>query len=130
MSTGRRPQAREVARENTAVGLAAQSPELEAEIHRGWTLYGRQDLEGALGAFERCKALGPDSVDAHYGLGIVLKAMDRKDESARAFDTAAELARMDESGSTRMQMLRRMAVAHASFVRTGEWSIEGEGQIQ
>jgi Flp pilus assembly protein TadD len=110
--------------------MAAQSPELEAEIHLGWTLYGRQDLEGALSAFERCKALGPDSVDAYYGLGIVLKAMDRRDESARAFDQAAELTRKTDSGSARMQMLRRMAIAHASFVRTGEWSMEAEGQIR
>ncbi|MGA2820658.1 MAG: hypothetical protein ABSF61_08385 [Anaerolineales bacterium] len=130
MSTGGRRQASEVAGEKTQVAMAAQSPELEAEIHLGWTLYGRQDLEGALSAFERCKALGPDSVDAYYGLGIVLKAMDRRDESARAFDQAAELTRKTDSGSARMQMLRRMAIAHASFVRTGEWSMEAEGQIR
>ncbi|MGD0574382.1 MAG: hypothetical protein ABSB61_03315 [Anaerolineales bacterium] len=130
MSTGRTAQGREVAGEKTQVGTAAESPEVEAEIHLGWTLYGKGDLEGALSAFGRSKAFGPDSVDAYYGLGIVLKAMDRKDESGRAFDKAAELARITDSGSARMQMLRRMAIAHASFVRTGEWSMEGEGRIR
>jgi Flp pilus assembly protein TadD len=102
----------------------AEPDEAKSQVQLGWTRYSEEDLAGALTAFERSRDLAPDSIDACYGLGIVLKAMGRREDAARAFDKVAELARITDAKSSRMQMLRRMALAQASHARTGQWSVE------
>lgn len=58
------------------------------KIGRAWRLHREGDNHGALRLFEEVLAASPDSVDAHYGMGLAYKAGGELASAADSFQQA------------------------------------------
>jgi tetratricopeptide (TPR) repeat protein len=104
------------------------SPNTFAEYYRqGWALHaaGKQDV--AEQNLRKAIELEPESVDAHFTLGLALKAQDRNREAVQVFQKVLSLI---QSGAvehnTRSEMVRRLALGHINQIEKGDWDLEGE----
>lgn len=99
--------------------------DLAGYMRRGWAFHSRGLNEQAEVDFRKAISLAPDSVDANYVLGLVLKAQGRKEEAILAFTRTIELL---DGGAledpTRGEMLRRLARAHVNDLTIGDWNLE------
>ena len=69
----------------------------------------------------------PNSINAYYGLGLILKVQGRKQESIDAFNKVIELLETDPiEEQARSEMLRRLSKAHINQMTTGDWGLDGE----
>ena len=59
-------------------------------IGKAWRLHRDGNNSDAIGAFEEIIAISPESVDAHYGLGLVNKALGDSASAAAAFQQALD----------------------------------------
>jgi tetratricopeptide (TPR) repeat protein len=105
-----------------------QAKTYEDYFREGWSLHSsKKDEDAAEEDFRKALALNPKSVDAYFGLGLVLKAQDRRQDAIQAFQEVVDLL---NSGTvedrSRMQMLRRLAIGHMNQLRTGDWDLEKE----
>ncbi len=77
--------------------------------------------------FRRALDLDPDSIDANYVLGLVLKAQGRFEEAVEQFQKAIDLL---EAGNlddkARIEMLRRLSLGHINELKKGDWDLEKE----
>lgn len=77
--------------------------------------------------FRQAIRIDPQNVDAHYGLGLTLKAQGSREEAVQAFRKAVELI---EGGvipdHDRSEMLHRLAIAHINRLQQGDWNLEKE----
>ena len=62
------------------------------KIGRAWRMHRDGDNRGAIGAFEEVIAASPDSVDAHYGMGLAHKATGDSAAAAASFQRALSIA--------------------------------------
>ena len=58
------------------------------KIGRAWRLHREGDNQGAIRLFEEVIAASPDSVDAHYGMGLAFKSMGNMQSAADSFQRA------------------------------------------
>lgn len=58
------------------------------KIGRAWRLHRDGDNQGAIRLFEEVIAASPESVDAHYGMGLAHKALGDKQSAAGSFQQA------------------------------------------
>jgi tetratricopeptide (TPR) repeat protein len=100
----------------------------EDYYREGWSLHGiKKDEDAAEENFRQAIALNPKSVEAYYGLGLVLKAQDRRQEAIRAFRQVVDLLDADTvEDRIRSQMLRRLSIGHINQMKTGDWDLEKE----
>lgn len=99
----------------------------EAEfISKGWALKSSGKFDDAEANFRKAISLNPESVEAYYGLGMTLKAMDRRQDSIQSFEKVLELIDSGIEDQSRGAMLHRLAVAHINLLRSGDWGLEKE----
>ena len=94
----------------------------------GWALHGsKKDEDAAEENFRQAIAINPKSVDAYYGLGLVLKAQDRRQDAISAFQKVVDLleAQPGEDRS-RTAMIRRLSIGHMNMMKKGDWDLEKE----
>lgn len=99
------------------------------EYHReGWRLYGSKgNHDAAEENFRRAISVNPNSVDAYYGLALVLKAQDRRKEAIAMFQKVLDLLNANVvEDRNRAQMLRRLALGHINWLQSGDWNLERE----
>jgi tetratricopeptide (TPR) repeat protein len=101
---------------------------VEDYIDQGWSLHAKEkDDTAAEESFRRAISLNTDSIDAYYGLGLVLKAQSRIQES---MDTFKKVIGLIETNPTeeqaRGEMMRRLSMAHINQMESGDWGLEGE----
>lgn len=105
-----------------------QMPEpsdLAGFMRRGWAYHARKQEDFAEADFRRALAIDPRSVDASYGLGLILKAQGRKDEAINAFRKTLELiADGAVEDRIRAEMLRRLSLGHINELSIGDWNLE------
>jgi tetratricopeptide (TPR) repeat protein len=77
-------------------------------------------------SFRQAITINPRLVDAHYGLGLALKAQGRKKDATQAFQTVIELTNQEIEDRGRAEMLRRLALGHINQLNIGDWSLEKE----
>ena len=69
----------------------------------------------------------PKSIEGYYGLGLVLKAEDRRQDAVQAFQQVISLL---EDGAvddpSRHAMLRRLSMGHINQLKDGDWNLEKE----
>ncbi len=58
------------------------------KIGRAWRQHRDGDNQGAIRLFEEVIAASPDSVDAHYGMGLAFKSMGEMQSAAESFQRA------------------------------------------
>ena len=103
-------------------------PSSAVDFHkRGTAYYARKQYEYAVADFKEAIALDGNMVDAHYSLGMVLKAIGRKEEAAAAFQKVVDLVTPTVgSGNVSVDMLRRLALGHMNELTQGDWNLEQE----
>jgi len=104
-------------------------PRSETEYYeQGWLLHSsRKDEDAAEENFRRAIDFNPKFIDAYFGLGLVLKSQDRRQESIQAFQKVIELLESDPlEDRSRAEMLRRLALAHINQMKSGDWNLEQE----
>jgi tetratricopeptide (TPR) repeat protein len=96
-------------------------------IRRGLAYYARQQYDKAEADLRKATSMDADSVDAYYGLGMVLKAQRLKDGAVGAFQRAIELLEAGKiPDGARREMLRRLALGHVNELTLGDWNLEKE----
>jgi tetratricopeptide (TPR) repeat protein len=105
-----------------------QSKTYEDYYREGWSLHGsKKDEDAAEENFRKAIALNPKSVDAYYGLGLVLKTQDRRQEAIAAFQQVVDLLDANTvEDRNRSQMLHRLSIGHINKLKTGDWDLEKE----
>jgi tetratricopeptide (TPR) repeat protein len=106
----------------------AQLQTYEDYLREGWALHGsRKNEDVAEEYFRQAASANPKSVDAYYGLGLVLKAQDRRQEALQVFQKVVELLESNAiEDRVRAGMLRRLTLGQINQIRTGDWGLEKE----
>jgi len=107
---------------------AINDPSTAAEYHkRGTAYYARKQYEYAVADLRKAVELDETMVDAHYSLGMVFKAIGRKEEAAAAFQKVVDLVTPTTGGgNVTADMLRRLALGHKNELTQGDWNLEKE----
>ena len=96
-------------------------------LRRGMANYARKQFESAEADLRKASILDNSNIDTFYCLGMVYKAMDRKNEAVEAFEQVLNLIRTDdEVDKTKKDMLRRLARGHINEITLGDWNLEKE----
>jgi tetratricopeptide (TPR) repeat protein len=94
---------------------------------RGMAYYARKQFSEAEADLKKAISLDGTYTDSFYSLGMVLKALNRKEDSIAAFNQALELIKANpEASSTKYDMLRRLALGHINEISQGDWNLEKE----
>jgi tetratricopeptide (TPR) repeat protein len=94
---------------------------------RGMAYYARELYNAAEDDLKKAVLLDESNVDAYYSLGMVLKALSRKDEAVEAFTQVINLVGVKtDFNKTKNDMLRRLALGHINQINTGDWNLEKE----
>jgi len=96
-------------------------------IAKGWSYHANGAEEDAENYFRAAAEKDGRSIEAHFGLALVLKSQGRRKEAASTFDQVVAL--LDKhviSDKGRSTMLRRLAKAHINEIETGDWNLEAE----
>lgn len=81
------------------------------QIGQAWINHRAGRNKEALVEFDRLTKEAPHDADAHYGLGLVQRAMGHPEAAARAFQLALEIvnkALQERAGEDRYEILQRM----------------------
>lgn len=101
--------------------------DLAGFMRRGWAYHTRGKEGEAEVDFRQAIALDADSIDAHYGLGLMLKAQGRKNEALESFKKSMSLLEAGKiDDATRTEMLRRLTLGHINEITDGDWNLERE----
>lgn len=96
-------------------------------MQRGWAYHARGSQNQAESDFRRAISYSPESVDANYALGLVMKSQGNKEGAVELFNKAMELIEQgvieDHSQS---EMMRRLTLGHINELTTGDWNLEDQ----
>jgi tetratricopeptide (TPR) repeat protein len=94
---------------------------------RGMAFYARKQFDAAEGDLRKAISLDSNHLDSYYSLGMVLKALDRKEDASVAFNQVLVLiATNPVSNTSKNDMLRRLALGHINEMSQGDWNLEKE----
>jgi tetratricopeptide (TPR) repeat protein len=106
---------------------ASKPDTIEEILSLGWSEYASGQFEAAEKTFRKVLDQSADAIEAYYGLGLSLKAQDRREETIRAFQKVVDLLEKDQAvDRVRKTMLRRLALGHINVLRQGDWNLEKE----
>lgn len=96
-------------------------------VRRGMAYYARKSYEEAEKDLQQAIALDAKEIEGHYRLGMVYKALDRKEEAIKEFRTVIELLETQSDFSpAKYEMLHRLALGHVNELSYGDWNLEKE----
>jgi tetratricopeptide (TPR) repeat protein len=94
---------------------------------RGMAYYARKQYEEAEVDLKKAVSMDGNNIDSFYSLGMVLKAVNRKEDAVAAFKQALNLINaIPDSKTTKYDMLRRLALGHVNEMTQGDWNLEKE----
>jgi tetratricopeptide (TPR) repeat protein len=94
---------------------------------RGMAFYARKQFQAAENDLKKAISLDSKHTDSYYSLGMVLKAVDRKDEAIEVFKQVLDLiSTSPEAHTAKTDMLRRLALGHINEMAHGDWDLEKE----
>ena len=101
--------------------------DVDGYMRRGWAFHSRGKNDQAEADFRKALEMDPDSVDANYVLGLVLKAEQKDEAAVEAFKVTINLINNGKIVEVnRAEMLRRLAKGHINEIREGDWKLEKE----
>jgi len=100
--------------------------ELSNFINAGWKFHTEENDQVAEQQFNKALAIDPESIEAYYGLGIVMKNQDNITSMVNNFEKVIQLVDYIEEDRAKAEMLRRLAMGHINQARNGDWGLEGE----
>lgn len=96
-------------------------------FNRGMAFYARNQYSEAEGDMLKAISLERNYVDAYYGLGMIRKAEEKKDEAIQAFQQTLDLLEQDkDEKNISNDMLKRLAKGHINEIKLGDWGLEKE----
>ena len=96
-------------------------------IRRGWAYHARGKHQEAEQDIHQALKLDTDSVDAHYTLGLVLKAQGKREEAIASFRETIGLIEAGKiEDKARNEILHRLANGHFNQLTVGDWNLEKE----
>ena len=96
-------------------------------MKRGWVYHARGEQEKAESDFRRAASYSPESVDAKYALGLVLKSQGNKQEAIELFEKTMDLIVQGKiEDHSKSEMMRRLTLAHINELKTGDWNLEDQ----
>lgn len=96
-------------------------------LRRGWAYHARGEQDRAESDFRRALSYSPESVDANYALGLVLKSQDQKEDAVEVFTKTMKLIKGGKIEShSKSEMMRRLTLAHINELTTGDWNLEDQ----
>lgn len=105
----------------------SEPTDFDGFMQRGWAFHSRGNQERAESDFRRALSYSPESVDANYALGLVLKAQGMNDEAVESFNKAMSLIEAGKvNDSNRLEMMRRLTLGHINELTIGDWNLEDQ----
>ena len=101
--------------------------DLDGYLCRGWAYHARGKHQEAEQDIRQALKLDADSVDAHYVLGLVLKAQGKREEAVASFRETIgliEAGKIEEKA--RNEIMHRLANGHFNQLTIGDWNLEKE----
>ncbi|MEE9189035.1 MAG: tetratricopeptide repeat protein [Anaerolineales bacterium] len=96
-------------------------------MQRGWAYHARGSQNQAESDFRRAISYSPESVDANYALGLVMKSQGNKEGAVELFNKAMELIKQGTiEDHSRSEMMRRLTLGHINELTTGDWNLEDQ----
>jgi tetratricopeptide (TPR) repeat protein len=96
-------------------------------VAKGWSNHASGIEEDAEGFFRAAFEKDGRSIEALYGLALVLKSQGRRKEAVKTFKQLIDLLEAQViSDKVRSTMLKRLAKAHVNEIETGDWNLEEE----
>jgi len=96
-------------------------------FNRGMAFYARNQYDEAANDMLKAISLDRNNIDAHYGLGMVRKAQDEKEEATKAFQETLKLLEQEkDEKQASIDMLKRLAKGHINEIMLGDWDLEKE----
>ena len=96
-------------------------------VKRGIAYYARKQYKEAEADLTKAVSLNGGNIDSYYSLGMVLKAMNKKDAAVTAFTQAINLIKSrPDASEVKYDMLRRLALGHVNEITQGDWNLEKE----
>jgi tetratricopeptide (TPR) repeat protein len=96
-------------------------------IQRGWAYHARGEQEKAESDFRRAISFSPESVDAKYGMGLVMKSQGKTQEAIEYFEKTMDLILQGKlEHHSQSEMMRRLTLAHINELTTGDWNLEDQ----
>lgn len=96
-------------------------------LHRGMAYYARKLYQEAENDLRQAITMDSKEIEAHYRLGMVYKALDKKDDAVNAFKTVIVLLdAQSDLTPAKYEMMRRLALGHVNELTQGDWNLEKE----
>jgi tetratricopeptide (TPR) repeat protein len=99
----------------------------EGFMQRGWAFHARGDQDRAESDFRRAISYSPESVDANFALGLVMKSQGRKEEAVELFKKTMALIEQGKiEDHAQSEMMRRLTLGHINELTTGDWNLKDQ----
>jgi len=96
-------------------------------MQRGWAYHSRGEQDKAEADFRRAVSYSPESVDANYAMGLVMKSQGKTQEAIELFEKTMDLILQGKiEQHSKSEMMRRLTLAHINELKTGDWNLEDQ----
>jgi len=96
-------------------------------MQRGWAYHARGNQDQAESDFRRALSYSPESVDANYALGLVMKSQGNQEGAVELFNKSMELIKQGKiEDHSQSEMMRRLTLGHINELTTGDWNLEDQ----
>ncbi len=96
-------------------------------LQRGWAYHARGEQEKAESDFRRAVSFSPESVEANYAMGLIMKSQDKTQEAIELFEKTMDLILQGKiEDHSKSEMMRRLTLAHINELKTGDWNLEDQ----
>ena len=96
-------------------------------MQRGWAYRVRGNQDQAESDFRRALSYAPESVDANYALGLVMKSQGNKEGAVESFNKSMELIKQGKvEDHSKSEMMSRLTLGHINELTNGDWNLEDQ----
>ena len=107
--------------------LGEEPTDYEGFMRRGWAFHSSGEQEKAESDFRTAIVYSPESVDANYALGLVMKAQDKNVAAVEQFNKSMQLIERGKiKEHAQSEMMRRLTLGHINELTTGDWNLEDQ----
>jgi Tfp pilus assembly protein PilF len=104
--------------------LVEEPTDYEGFMRRGWAFHSKGEEDKAESDFRTAIVYAPESIDANYALGLVLKAQNKVDSAVEQFNKCMQLIEQGKiKENSQREMMRRLTLGHINELTIGDWNL-------